>query len=47
MSNKKFYILFAIVIGVGILATIGHAIYIRYAYENSSIIQFIAREWWP
>ena len=34
------------VVLIGIAVTIAHAVYIYYAYQNSSIIQFIARERW-
>lgn len=47
MSDKKFYIILSIVMGVLFLLTIGHVIYICTNYENASIIQFIAKEWWP
>ncbi len=44
MSDKKFIKILIAVIVVCLLITIAHAIYICYAYENSSIIQFISRE---
>ncbi|MBR4733490.1 MAG: hypothetical protein IK081_12050 [Lachnospiraceae bacterium] len=47
MSDRAFIRLMIIVILLGMLATIAHCIYICFAYQNSSIIQFIARELWP
>ena len=46
MSDRKFIILFSIVLGICLIATIIHFVYIIATYENASIIQFIAREWW-
>ena len=47
MIVKKFYIIFASILGIGLLITIAHVIYVCNVFENASIIQFIAREWWP
>ncbi|MDE6252870.1 MAG: hypothetical protein K2M78_09585 [Lachnospiraceae bacterium] len=46
MSDRKFIRILIIVILIGIIITAAHSIYIYYAYRNSSIIQFIARELW-
>lgn len=46
MSDRKFIRILIIIILIGIMITIAHAIYICHAYQNSSIIQFIARELW-
>lgn len=44
MSDRKFRIILNIIIVLGLLLTIAHAVYIYFAYQDSSIIQFIARE---
>lgn len=46
MSNRKFFILFGIIVGIGLLLSIVHVIYLAQTYPNASIVQFIAREWW-
>ncbi|MBO5448101.1 MAG: hypothetical protein J5994_02120 [Ruminococcus sp.] len=46
MSDRKFIRILIIIILIGIIVTVAHAIYIYFAYQNSSIIQFIARELW-
>ena len=47
MSEQKFMRILIITVLLGVLITITHAVYIYFAYPNSSIIQFIAREvWW-
>ncbi|MBR6563465.1 MAG: hypothetical protein IKK70_05990 [Clostridia bacterium] len=46
MKSKTFYrILFAIVT-IGVLLTISHTVYAIIAYDNTSIIHFVSREWW-
>lgn len=47
MSRRRFYTILIIVAAIGLIATVAHCIYIYHAYQNSSIIQFIAREIWP
>ena len=47
MSDKKFFIILFTIIGIGLAVTIAHAIYIYNVFGYSSIIQFIAREFWP
>ena len=47
MSDKKFFRILIAIIVVGLLVTALHLFYIVRAYPNASIIQFIAREWWP
>lgn len=46
MEDRKFLILFGVIVGVGLLFTIIHLVYACVTYPNASIIQFIAREWW-
>lgn len=46
MSNRTFLRILITVVLIGMLATIAHCVYIYFAYQNSSIIQFIARELW-
>ena len=46
MSDRKFIRILIIINLIGIIITVAHAIYICHAYQNSSIIQFIARELW-
>lgn len=46
MSDSKFIRILIIVALLGLIATIAHCVYICFAYQNSSIIQFIARELW-
>ena len=46
MSDSKFIKTLIITVLIGIIITFIHMIYIYYAYQNSSIIQFIARELW-
>lgn len=46
MSDRKFIRILIIIILIGIMITAAHSIYICHAYQNSSIIQFIARERW-
>ncbi len=47
MIERKFIRTLIIVALLGVIITIAHFIYIYFAYQNSSIIQFIAREIWP
>ena len=47
MSDRKFIRILIIIILIGIIITAAHSIYICYAYQHSSIIQFIAKELWP
>jgi len=46
MNERKFIKILIAVILVGLVITAAHLIYIGFAYQNSSIIQFIARELW-
>ena len=46
MSDRAFIRLLILVASVGMIATAAHCIYICFAYRDSSIIQFIARELW-
>ncbi|MBO4460087.1 MAG: hypothetical protein J5715_03565 [Clostridiales bacterium] len=47
MSDKKFIRILIVIAVAGTLLTAAHMAYIAYAYNNSSIIQFVAREYWP
>ncbi|MBD5540720.1 MAG: hypothetical protein HDR00_05925 [Lachnospiraceae bacterium] len=46
MSDRKFIRILIVIVLMGIMITALHAIYICHAYQESSIIQFIARELW-
>ena len=46
MSDRKFTGILIIVALIGMIATVAHCVYIYFAYQNSSIIQFVARELW-
>ena len=46
MSDRRFLRILIIICVIGLLLTAAHCAYICYAYKNSSIIQFIAREMW-
>ncbi|WP_192575367.1 hypothetical protein [Butyrivibrio fibrisolvens] len=46
MSNKTFIKILLLISVAGLLLTIAHAVYIYYAYTNSSIIYFISKEIW-
>lgn len=46
MRDRRFIRILLVIVLIGIMITAVHSIYICYAYQNSSIIQFIARELW-
>lgn len=46
MKERTFRILLLTVIGLFLLLTIAHLGYAVYAYQHSSIVQFIAGELW-
>ncbi|MBQ7385666.1 MAG: hypothetical protein IJW04_04055 [Ruminococcus sp.] len=46
MKIKIFYTVLLAVTVLCVLLTIAHVIYAVYAYQHSSIIQFIAKELW-
>ena len=46
MNDRKFITILTIIILIGIIITVVHSVYICYAYQNSSIIQFVSRELW-
>ena len=46
MKTKTFTWLFISVVAVCLALTVAHVIYAIYAYQNCSIIQFIAEEMW-
>lgn len=47
MSDKKFIRILIVIVVIGLVLTALHIAYIAMGYTNSSIIQFISREWWP
>ena len=46
MSDRKFITTVIVISVIGILVTFAHMAYIYYAYQNSSIIHYIAEEIW-
>ena len=46
MDETRYLKLLTAVVALGILLTLAHLCYAVYAYQHSSIIQFIARELW-
>ncbi len=46
MSDRRFIGILIAAASVGMLVSAAHCVYICLAYQNSSIIQFIARELW-
>ncbi len=46
MKDKTFKNILTIIIAIGILVTVAHTVYAVYAYNNSSIIHFVSKEWW-
>ncbi len=46
MKERRFIKALIITVLIGLVITAVHLIYIYVAYQNSSIIQFIARELW-
>ena len=46
MKTNTFLKVLLVVIGICLLLTAAHAVYAVWAYQRSSIIQFIARELW-
>lgn len=46
MKNRTFSIVLFSVLGICAALTIAHFIYVIYAYQHCSIIEFIARELW-
>ena len=46
MNDRKFLRILIVTVLIGALITASHLIYIYLAYQNSSVIQFIAREMW-
>ena len=46
MNNTLYLWILSITLGVCLLATAGMLIYTLDAYEHSSIIHYIATEWW-
>ena len=46
MKAKTFYVVLILVAVICVLLTIAHIVYAVYAYQHSSIIQFIAKELW-
>ena len=46
MSNRAFVGIMIALAAAGMIATAVHCMYICFAYQNASIIQFVARELW-
>jgi len=46
MTDKAYKKLLITSLVIALLLTIAHAAYAVYAYQNSSIIYFITKEWW-
>ncbi|MBP5431699.1 hypothetical protein [Ruminococcus sp.] len=46
MSDRRFIRILIAIVLIGLLLTAAHLIFIYHAYQNSSVIQFIARELW-
>lgn len=46
MSDRIFIRILTAVVITGLILTAAHAVYICFAYQNASIIQFIAKELW-
>ncbi len=46
MNDKTFRILLISLGAICLLLTVAHMIYGALAYPNSSVIQFILKEWW-
>lgn len=46
MKPRTFTILLMVLIALGLVLTLAHAIYAVYAYQHCSIIYFIAKELW-
>ncbi len=46
MKEKTFWILLCSLIGLFLLLTVAHFIYVIYAYQHCSIIYFIGKELW-
>jgi hypothetical protein len=46
MKNRTFLILLSCLVGLGLLLTVAHFLYVLYAYQHCSIIYFIGKELW-
>ena len=46
MSDRAFVRILLIAASAGMIVTAAHCIYFFLAYQNASILQFIARELW-
>lgn len=44
MSDRTFIVTLIVIATLGVVATAAHLAYIGWAYRNSSIVQFVARE---
>ena len=47
MSNKAFFKLLLLIVISGSILTTVHLFYAAYAYEHSSVIHFVSKEYWP
>lgn len=46
MKDKVYIKILVAIVTICLALTIAHTIYAVYAYQNSSIIYFITKEWW-
>ena len=46
MKEKTFLTAVCLLVGLGVVLTLAHLLYIVYAYQHGSIIYFIANEIW-
>lgn len=46
MKDETFKKVLAFIVAAGLFITIAHTVYAIYAYEHSSIIHFVSKEWW-
>ncbi|MBQ7364073.1 MAG: hypothetical protein IJW46_00550 [Clostridia bacterium] len=46
MNDHHYQKLLYAILATGVVLTLAHLIYAIVAYQQSSIITFIAREWW-
>lgn len=46
MKQRSFLILLSVVVGVCLLLTLAHFLYVLYTYQHCSILGFVGRELW-
>ena len=47
MNDKSFFKLLLLIVIAGSILTMAHLFYAAYAYEHSSVIYFVSKEYWP